>query len=378
MYIPLEELAKATELTRGGRLQEATQLIQQALQRGAPAGEKPAPAPTPSAPRADVTDVTDVAFRELPSPGGAPAAAAEQPSPASSTGPASFERHAFDGGAKPYTYWLYTPGRQDDSAPLPIVVMLHGCTQDGADFATGTAMNELAAVRGCLVVYPEQRQDANSMRCWNWFEPAHQRRDSGEPAMIAALALEVAARHGGDTSRIYIAGLSAGGAMATLVGQLYPDVFAAVGVHSGLPAQSAQDVVGAMSAMRKPAAQRTPSTRAGIAVPTIVFHGNSDRTVHPGNGKRIVQEAVSAADAKGVPLSSRPGPTGASSRTVRRAVHSSAEGQPWVESWEIVGAPHAWSGGRAAGTYTDPQGPDASAAMLDFFLQHRLATQRPV
>jgi poly(hydroxyalkanoate) depolymerase family esterase len=371
VYLSLEEMAKASELTREGRLQEATQLIQRAL-----ASANTPDAPPQAVPRNARDDVIDVPSREIVEE---PLVPPVQPEPrvrhpaAAPVAAASFERRHIDSGGKSYSYWLYKPGGGDDPAPMPVIVMLHGCAQDGADFASGTAMNALAEHRGCLVVYPEQRQDSNSMRCWNWFEPAHQQRGSGEPAMIAALALEVAAAHRGDTSRIYIAGLSAGGAMAALVGQLYPDVFAAVGVHSGLPTESARDVVGAMAAMRKPGNKGAPSNGTKPAIPTIVFHGSSDRTVHPANGKRIVQEAVSAVGAAGTTLEARQGGASQSSRTVRRTVHASTDGKPWVESWEVTGAPHAWAGGQASGTYTDPQGPDASAAMLDFFLAHRRA-----
>ncbi|MES3000603.1 MAG: PHB depolymerase family esterase [Pseudomonadota bacterium] len=372
MYLFLEEMNKASELTRAGRLQEATQLIQRALGKAEADGT-----PTQAASGNSSDQVIDVVAREVvdepPVRPAGRAASAAPPAPAPLAA-ASFERHQYESGGKPYSYWLYKPGGGDDPAPMPVVVMLHGCTQDGADFASGTSMNALAEHRNCLVVYPEQRQDANSMRCWNWFEPAHQKRGSGEPAMIAGLALEVAAVHHGDTSRIYVSGLSAGGAMATLVGQLYPDVFAAVGVHSGLPAESARDVVSAMAMMRKPGAKGASSGSPRPAVPTIVFHGSADRTVHPANGKRIVLDAVSAIAAAGTVLEARPGAASQSSRTVRRTVHASADGKAWVESWEIAGAAHAWAGGHASGSYTDPQGPDASAAILDFFLAHRRAT----
>ena len=362
MYIPLEELKKATALTREGKLMEATAAIQRALgtSRG-PAASEYVPLPPAATVRnaefADAGEVTDVEFREV--------GARHAPAP-----DATFEKHRFASGGHSYAYRLYLPPRKDDQ-PLPVLVMLHGCTQDATDFAAGTAMNEMAAQRGFIVVYPEQLARSNSMRCWNWFEPAHQRRGQGEPAMIAALAAQVAQRCNGDTRRIYVAGLSAGGAMATLVGQLYPDVFAAVGVHSGLPAGIASNVQSAQAAMRKPARGAAPAA-SGPPVPTIVFHGRSDRTVHPDNGRRIAEEAAARATAAGIVLAREDQRTTGAGRPATRTVYKDAEGVSRVEHWEIAGAPHAWSGGSTGGSYTDPAGPRASAAMMDFFQAHRL------
>ena len=223
MAISVEEMNRARQLTRQGRLVEATRSIQQAL-RGAESAEGPS---------GNSADVVDVEFREIRAPGRAPGPAL--PIPRTRARDAGFEAHRFPSGGRTYAYRLFVPPGRDDR-PLPVVVMLHGCTQDALDFAAGTGMNELAAQRGCIVVYPEQLARANRMRCWNWFDPAQHRREGGEPAMIAALATHVVQKWGGDARRVYVAGLSAGGAMAALVGQLYPEVFAGIGVHSGLPA----------------------------------------------------------------------------------------------------------------------------------------------
>jgi poly(hydroxyalkanoate) depolymerase family esterase len=263
------------------------------------------------------------------------------------------------------------PPRSDDRL-LPVIVMLHGCTQDAADFATGTAMNELAEQRGCIVVYPEQLARSNSMRCWNWFDPSHQHRGRGEPAMIAALAAHVVQRCQGDPRRVYVAGLSAGGAMAALVAQIYPDVFAAVGVHSGLPAGAASDVPSAHAAMRRPARTAATSATSAAVVPTIVFHGDSDRTVHPDNGRHLIAEAVARASASGIALVPQEQTVTVAGRIVRRTTYSDPLGVPRVEHWAIPGGSHAWSGGRAAGTFTEPSGPSASGAMIDFFLAQQL------
>ena len=314
--------------------------------------------------------------------------------------PASFRAYSFAFEGTDYAYRLYLPpGVPTDAAsgladalppdaaaanPAPaLIVLLHGCKQDAADFAKGTDMNALAAGQNCLVLYPEQLAKANSMRCWNWFDPAHQSRESGEPGMLAALTRKVIAQHGVDASRVYVAGLSAGGAMAAVLASEYPDLFAAAGIHSGLPQGAAKDVMSAFSAMRSgPAARgaglrRAPSGGA-MPVPVIVFHGSADQTVNPDNGAHIVDAALRAFAASSLPLSESrtvlldaDGKLPKAGRSGQRSVFRAADGTPYVESWEILAGPHAWSGGDAGGSYTDPDGPSASAAMLAFFLQHR-------
>lgn len=348
MSFSLDEIVKATQLTREGRLAEATETIQRALGH--------LPAAQPAAQEASpvvLEDVTDVPYRDV-----APAASRQD----------AFTQHDYSFGGQRYRYRVYEPGIAD--GPRPVVVMLHGCKQDSDDFARGTAMNELARQHGVVVVYPEQLRSGNNMGCWNWFEPAHQQRGSGEPAMIASLAAKVVSEHGGDAERVYVAGLSAGGAMALLAAQLYPDVFAAVGVHSGLPSASAKDVVTAFAAMRKGAGALVAHP---VAVPAIVFHSNADKTVHPSNGKHIVEGLVATLQAQGRPVDARkqvmePG----GKRRATRTVYAAPGGLTQIEHWELAAGPHAWSGGRAAGSFTDPSGPDASEAMLAFFLQHRL------
>ena len=210
---------------------------------------------------------------------------------------AAFRAGQFQFGLDRYRYRLFVPPPVN-ADPRPVIVMLHGCEQDAADFASGTGMNAVARRRGAIVVYPEQLRKTNRMGCWNWFAPRNQQRGVGEAAMIAALALQVAARHNGDRSRIYVSGLSAGGAMAALVGALYPDVFAAVGVHSGLAAHAATDLASAVRAMRRSTAQ----PHAQAAIPTIVFHGSADRTVRPENAVVIAQGQLAAWAAAGTPL----------------------------------------------------------------------------
>ena len=267
-----------------------------------------------------------------------------------------------------------------------MLVMLHGCTQSADDFAAGTRMNQLADAHGFLVLYPEQAAHANASRCWNWFRPQDQQRDGGEPALIAGIVREVAARQDADPQRIFVAGLSAGAAMAVVLGQTYPDLFAGVGAHSGLPYASAHDMATALAAMKggrsglpgaRRAAQAAPN-KAARPVPTIVFHGDRDHTVQPSNGDQIVQQAQAAyqAQAGATPLQASTQDGQASSgRRYSRTVLANAAGQPQIESWTLHGAGHAWSGGDSRGTYTDGSGPDASAEMLRFFLA--LPSRRP-
>ncbi|KQT54954.1 polyhydroxyalkanoate depolymerase [Aureimonas sp. Leaf454] len=242
--------------------------------------------------------------------------------------------------------------------------MLHGCTQNPEDFARGTRMNALAEEAGILVAYPEQPQGANVQRCWNWFDPSHQRRGEGEPAILAGIVSEIASAHSVDADRVFVAGLSAGGAMAAVLGATYPELFAAVGVHSGLPHGAASDVGSALSVMRS---GRVPpaAVPAGRGPRLIVVHGDGDRTVHPANGEAVAG-AASAGTAKDVVKS---GSAGGRSYT-RLTRPTGGGGGAALEYWRIDGLGHAWSGGDAAGSHSDPAGPDASREMLRFFLEN--------
>ena len=265
-------------------------------------------------------------------------------------------------------YKLYLPPGAADRA-LPLVVMLHGCSQDPDDFAAGTGMNALAAAQGFAVLYPTQAADANPARCWNWFKHNHQVAGRGEAALIASLVQAVQRTHGLDADRCYIAGLSAGGAMAALVAAAHPALFAAVGVHSGLAPGAARDLKAGLAAMRSGAASVVP-----LPVPTIIFHGDQDATVHPRNGAQLLAAAVRG--------SQPPGATAPTWETVQtqgrsaagqaytRSMHGAPGAAASAELWLLHGAGHAWSGGQAAGSYTDARGPDASAEMLRFFFSH--------
>ena len=362
-----QAMRKATRLTGIGKLMDATRLIQRALSSAEPQVRRPPESAANDPQAAGVADAPPQVII-LPPPA-RPDTTTVTPVPQRKGG---FTKHQFAFDGKTYPYRLYIPAAPaldaSDNKPMPLVVLLHGCKQDALDFSNGTAMNALAEEHQVMVLYPEQITSANAMRCWNWFEPAHQKAARGEPGMIAALTQKIVQQHGGDPQRVYIAGLSAGGAMAAVVSSLYPDIFAAVGVHSGLAAGTAQDMVSAFAAMRSGAKGRTAPV-----IPTIVFHGTADKTVHPDNGDHITDAALTALKASGLELVKTQNARGnKGEEKTGRVVYSTADGKPYIENWRIDNGAHAWSGGDAAGSYTDPDGPSASAAMLAFFLQHRL------
>ena len=284
---------------------------------------------------------------------------------------AQFLSRSFACAAGSRNYKLYIPRRLQESRRA-LLVMLHGGTQDGDDFAVGTRMNGLAEEHGFIVAYPSQSKAANASLCWNWFMPEHQKRGAGEPSIIAGITGEIVASYDVDPDRVFIAGLSAGGAMAAVMAATYPDLYAAVGVHSGLPYRSATDLPSAFAAMRGDAGPRGRRSRKSRAVAddsprmrTIVFHGDADRIVHASNAAKIVEQPKLGESIEGAESSSSNG------QPYTRTVIRDQSGVVVVEQWLIHGSGHAWSGGSPDGTYTDPDGPDASREMLRFFLQNR-------
>jgi poly(hydroxyalkanoate) depolymerase family esterase len=257
-------------------------------------------------------------------------------------------------------YKLYIPASYHGQA-MPLLVMLHGCTQNPDDFAAGTQMNLLAEEMECLVVYPEQNAQANQSKCWNWFNAIDQQRGQGEPSIIAGIAQQIIDEYPVNERQVYVAGLSAGGAMAVIVGTLYPELFAAVGVHSGLPFASAQDLPSALSAMKRGASNaRAPKGTQ----PIIVFHGDSDTTVNPRNGEQVMEQGLHQHRDVRPSVQSGAVPNG---YRYTQTTHTKPDGSPLGEHWVVHGAGHAWSGGSSQGTYTDAKGPDASREMLRFF-----------
>ncbi|RYF71558.1 MAG: PHB depolymerase family esterase, partial [Comamonadaceae bacterium] len=383
-------MAHAAQSTRMGDLMEATARIQQALRA---AGEADAPlsgATVPpaawahftrgtasSASSASTISATSDAFTvegetrvlhtepahdEPAAPRAEPPRRAQAQAPAGAT-PERWLDGQFTHGGRSLAYKLFVPTASAAEAGVrrPLVVMLHGCTQSAADFAAGTQMNDRAREKGVIVLYPEQAQRANAQRCWNWFKPQHQRRSQGEPAVLEAMVRQVMADEAVDPDRVFVAGLSAGGAMADILGQCYPDTFAGVAVHSGLPAGSATDMVTALGVMQT-GPRAAPQRTAAQGVPTIVLHGDADTTVHARNGEAVVQAARAGASSGAVPqVVKGRSPRG---QGFTQTVYTDGEGRPSTEHWQLHGAGHAWSGGSAQGSYTQPAGMDASAEIL--------------
>lgn len=371
----------ATRLTQAGRLTEATQALQRALGNHGETGHSAAGrysfdksgGETATAPLGDPSLILDGCVFETDE---RPAQHPYPPRPAhTEADKGTFTAAHYSHGGLTRRYKVYVPPQS--AGPLKaMVVMLHGCTQNPDDFALGTNMNERAREEGFVVLYPEQSGDANPQRCWNWFKHNHQRRGSGEPALIASLAQMLVREHGVDPRRVYIAGLSAGGAMAAIVAAAYPEVFAAAGVHSGLPSGVAGNVTEALMLMKNGGSGRSglaapPMTQPPVA--TIVFHGDQDQTVHPRNGEQVIAASLTThagAEASGPGASdSRKVEQGVSQhgRRYTRSVYTGASGAPLAEHWLVHGAGHAWSGGHSGGSYTDPKGPDATREMLRFF-----------
>lgn len=382
MTVPFKiDMAEVTRLTRAGKLKQAMALLADGLtgrarQDSDTAGQDgvidmtppdlpggvwtapemdPIPDPEP-APAARRTTLLDRLKARMPAAG--PLSARP---PLTIPDGASFDQHTYSNAAGSRAYKLYVPARYDGT-PVPLVVMLHGCTQSPDDFAAGTQMNDLAEAIGFLVAYPAQSQSANASKCWNWFNAADQARDSGEPSLIAGITRQIMTTHAVDPEQVMVAGLSAGGALAAVMGATYPDLFTCVGVHSGLACGAARDMPSAFAAMGNGSpgrAHRTP-------VPTIVFHGDGDKTVHPVNGEHVVAQSRG----KGGQVIVDRGQSQAGV-AYTRTTERNGEGRPVIEHWVVHGSGHAWSGGSADGSYTDPRGPDASREMVRFLLEQR-------
>ncbi len=393
----LAGITQATALTRAGRLAEATALIQRTLAGGSTGVP---PFSGTSVRREPATDVviegecsevieptdnvqiersvgpaSDVAMRRglkdsirkwrrgplADEPRAAAEAAARQPG--------EWIAGLYANSAGERAYKLYVPTSYTKQ-PLPLIVMLHGCNQTPDDFAAGTQMNALAEDQKCFVLYPAQSNTANHARCWNWFRREDQARDRGEPSIIAGMTREILNRYGIDSRKVYVAGLSAGGAMAAVMGVTYPDLYAAVGIHSGLACGSAHDLPSALAAMKgMPASTGRPSgAGASHSIPTIVFHGDRDQTVHPRNGVDVISKSAHLEGGHGGQASTERGQA-LDGHSYTRTVHRDAAGRVVLEHWLVHGGGHAWFGGSRAGSYSDPRGPSAAAEMIRFFLQ---------
>lgn len=396
-------MMEATRLTRAGRVAEATALIQHTL------GEESSLAGRPG--RADAPIEAEVRIREDPpswreptrpgreggSPGRvgsrfvAPQARAadllqlpgelchpawrgslampESISPSSYPG-GRFVDGAYSNAAGMRPYKLYIPRSSTGQQAVPLVIMLHGCTQNAVDFAAGTRMNRLAEEKTFLVAYPEQVSSANLTRCWNWFQPGDQQREKGEPSLIAGITQQIMNAYPIDVNRVYVAGMSAGGAMAVIMAVMYPDLYAAVGVHSGLAYGVASNVRSGFMAMRRGAGRDVrPLARV---IPLIAFHGDCDTTVSPVNVDHLVDQWLqTTSHEQGRSPQSAKMERGrvADGQAYTRSLYHDVSGRVMVEKWLVHQVGHAWSGGSAEGSFTDPRGPDASTELLRFFAQ---------
>jgi poly(hydroxyalkanoate) depolymerase family esterase len=387
-------MREATRLTQAGRLVEATALLQRMLR-----GEQAPPTTSPGTFRTDpprlepptielqavVSKVTNKGRVDPRRVNSAPQVKRRAPSSRvagvsldllrgrSGRAPSmteiiptgtQFIEESFTNASDSRSYKLFIPSRAHGQ-PRPLIVMLHGCTQSPDDFAAGTRMNFAAEEHNCFVAYPEQPRAANQAKCWNWFRTADQQRGAGEPALIAGITRQIMKTYDIDPKRIYVAGLSAGGAAAAILGETYPDLYAAIGIHSGLACGAANDLPSAFAAMRQ---GNSSAAKSRHLVPIIVFHGDRDTTVHPQNGDRILNDKEIAQSAS-KKVSRGQVPAG---HSYTRTVLNDVEGRYTSEHWSVHGAAHAWSGGSSAGSYTDPRGPDATREMLRFFLEQRL------
>jgi poly(hydroxyalkanoate) depolymerase family esterase len=385
-------LREATRLTQAGQLTEATALLQ-SMFRGAPVPAESSAAPLRISLPGRTPPTIDLKANDLSEVNRAARAAAPtatprrsrplfdrakdgtwlglqgvKRAPASITdivpGGAKFVEGTYSNAAGSRTYKLFVPtGYQGQ--PLPLIVMLHGCTQSPEDFAAGTRMNFIAEEQTCLVVYPAQQSNANPSKCWNWFRSGDQQRGAGEPSLIAGITRQIMQDYSVDPMRVYVAGLSAGGAAAAIMGTTYSDLYAAVGIHSGLAYGAATDMPSAFAAMRQGGSAGRHAVPGRQPVPSIIFHGDRDTTVHPDNGVQALEQAIGATKTqKTVHRGQIPRGYG-----YTRTTHADGE-REILEHWNIHGSGHAWSGGSPAGSYTDPQGPDATKEMLRFFLKN--------
>jgi poly(hydroxyalkanoate) depolymerase family esterase len=365
---------RATQLTREQDLAEATRVLMGALTRGAAAPPAPQPAAhaEPHPPtfrlRRPLGETVDL-LRHAGLPGmdqsGAPLVALRKAPKIDIPAGAAYVSRSYVGPAGARDYKVYAPQNVGDGK-RPLIVMLHGCSQNPDDFAVGSRMNALAEEHGFLVAYPAQSTQANQMGCWNWFNPADQTREKGEPSLIAGMTRAIMAEWRVDESRVYVAGLSAGGAMSATMAATYPELYAAVGIHSGLAHGSASDVASAFAAMSGNAGLGAMNGSMSDGVRTIVFHGEADQKVHPTNGETIMARArLDLAKA----LARETRETGsAGGRAYSRTVIADARGVPQLEHWTVEGLGHAWSGGNPDGSFADRHGPDASREMVRFFL----------
>lgn len=359
-------MAEVMSRLKASDLAGATAAIRHALAGERRPAENPpgtakraAAAPASAAPRrlGDVIKILRAQRAATPPP---PPRPQEDSEPGDGADRFAWRSHASAAGRLDYK--LYVPTHRGRAPAL--VVMLHGCTQDPDDFARGTRMNGIAEEFGLVVAYPHQPRSGNARGCWNWFDPRHQSGDAGEPAMIAALARDLAAEFGIPPGRVFAAGLSAGAAMAEVLAETHPAVFAAVGLHSGLPHRSAHDVISAFAAM-KGNGGGAPGGPGGRSSRKFILQGTADPTVSPANAEALFDRMQARYPRSKVVISeSRSG-----GRDCTRQILIAASGEAVAEYLRVDGAGHAWAGGDPAGSFAESEGPDASREMIRFFLR---------
>jgi poly(hydroxyalkanoate) depolymerase family esterase len=291
-------------------------------------------------------------------------------------------------GSRNFKLWV--PSGYDKRKSSPLVMMLHGCMQKPEDLATISGMNDVADKNNFLVVYPEQPADANPLKCWNWFDPRHQARDSGEPALLAAIVKQVQASNRIDADRIFVVGISAGAAMAVVMGVTYPDLFDGIGVCAGLEFKAATSAETGLAAMKQGGPD--PKQQGLIAfksitenlrgkskrhLPVIVFQGDADPYVNPLNADQLIAQWAETNDylddarnngsIKSQPSSTTEGSVPGGHQFAKSSYNDRA-GRLLMEKWIVKGLGHAWSGSPAASAFGDPKGPNASQEMWRFFV----------
>lgn len=390
MHTDLKNMFTATRLTVAGRVTEATSFLRRLLAHpgghsasdgassggSSPEGIGPASDEALGAGgarlRTPFREILDAgAALRFKTPGDRPYAPVVPATEVVPPEPGQFLAATFGNSAGTRPYKIYVPDGYHGQA-VPLVVMLHGCTQAPDDFAVGTRMNLVADEQTFIVAYPGQTSAANGSKCWNWFAEEHQHRGRGEPSLVAGITRSVMTEYAIDPDRVYVAGLSAGGAAAAVLAAAYPDLYAAIGVHSGLACGAARDVTSALAAMKGRRSEwtfrpvRAEARAAAPIVPMIVFHGDADTTVHPVNSDHIVAASIGATSFEKILIKgSAPG-----GRTYTRMLYADASGRAALEQWTIHGSGHAWTGGDPRGSYTDPSGPDATREMIRFFMEH--------
>ena len=388
-------MRRATDLTRAGWIQEAVAVIQAGLGfrtsaahsadqksskernyakeiHGELAHAEHVPVahiPTLQFPTAQIRPSTVPEIREMLQPSPAPIV----PHVVADSRPGTFTDGDFAFNGKTHHYKLFVPGAAA-SSPRAMVVLLHGCTQDPDDFALGTDMNDIAGAAGWVVLYPAQSARANHTKCWNWFKSGVE-PGAGEPMWIAALTQRIQYEQHIDSDRTFIAGLSAGAAMAVLTAELHPELFKGVGVHSGLAAHVAANVMEALSVMKHgPRARQkrfysTGSTASNPIIPVIVFHGDADKTVDLENADQVIDVAIARAKQAepGLVVNESENKGAANGTSFTQVIYTGTANRPIAEYWRLHGAGHAWSGGNDRGSHTSASGPSASAEFLRFF-----------